>query len=148
MATLYVCDTTSLIDYFDNVFERGSGLSPNGRAIISEALCMTPTNVRLSIPAVSLVEIFDKWCHAEEFSRKLWYEVYQRVKESPNIEVKPIDREVIESVLEIGGNLARHEIHDKIILACAMTLKCRLITSDREIGMYNTRHQVIPGIVY
>ena len=148
MATLYVCDTTALVEYFDNVFGRGSRLSEEGRAIITDALCTTPTSVRLSIPAVAFVEVFDKWCHVEEFSRKLWYEVYQRVKNSPNIEVKPIDQEVVESVLEIGGNLARHEIHDKIVLACAITLKCRLITSDREIRRYNMTHRVIPGVVY
>ncbi len=148
MATLYVCDTTAVIEYFDDVFERGCRLSPNGRAIIAEALCSTPGDVRLSIPAVVFVEVFDKWCRAEEFSRKFWYEVYQTLKESPNVEFKPIDQEVVESVLEIGGNLARHEIHDKIVLACAITLKCRLITSDREIGRYNMTHRVIPAVVY
>ena len=148
MSILYVCDTIAIIQYFDDVFEQGSKLSPRARAIMAEALCTAPGDVRLSIPSVVFVEVFEKWCRAAEFSRKFRYEVYQRVKESPNIEVKPIDREVVESVLEIGGNLASHDIHDKIVLACAITLNCRLITSDPEITTYNRTHRVIPDVIF
>ena len=148
MRTLYVCDTTSLIEYFDHVFCRGSRLSPLARGIFDSALCTFETDTRLSIPAVVFVEIFEKWCRTEEFTQKFYFEVFVRLRNAANVEIKPIERDVLEHLVLIGDNLEHHEMHDKIILASAISLQCGLITSDQAIRDYNRRRQVVPSIIY
>jgi rRNA-processing protein FCF1 len=148
MARLYVCDTNGVIDYFHEVFDRGCNLSAKTRAIFSDALCSRGTDVRISVPAVVFVEIFEKWCRSEEFARKFLYEVYRRMADSPNIEIRPLDREVLECTIDIGGNLANHEMHDKLILGAAIALKCVLISSDTKIRDYVDETHVIPGVIY
>jgi PIN domain nuclease of toxin-antitoxin system len=148
MTRLYVCDTNSVIDYFEEVFRAGCKLSAGAKAIFSDALCRRETDIRISVPAVVFVEIFDKWCRSEEFARKFHYEVYVRLAESPNIEIRPLDREMLECMMDIEGNLASHEMHDKMILASAIVLQCILISSDTEIRAYNEVTHAIPGVIY
>ena len=148
MAKLYVCDTNGVIDYFHEVFDVESALSAATRAILSDALCTRESDVRVSVPAIVFVEIFDKWCGSEEFTRKFHYEVYQRMTASPNVEIRPLDREVLERMMDIGENLADREMHDKVILASAIALNCVLISSDTEIRAYNEITHVIPGVIY
>ena len=145
---LYVCDTNSVIDYFDDLFDVESRLSARTRAIFSDALRSRETDVRVSVPGIVFVEIFDKWCRTEEFARKFHYEVYRRMTESPNIEIRPLDREVLECMMNIGGNLADHEMHDKVILASAIALHCVLISSDTGIRACNELTHAIPGVIY
>ncbi|WP_417386017.1 hypothetical protein [Gimesia sp.] len=94
------------------------------------------------------VEIYEKWLTEEEVNREFYYEVYQRINNSPNIEIKPVDREVVENVAGLKDNLLNHDMHDKIIFASAMTLECPLISCDRELIKYNSIHKVIPRIFY
>ncbi len=147
MDRLYVTDTNSLVSYFHDVFGRDSGLSAKARRIIMHALDSSPSGVGLSIPAVVFLEIFEKWFTDEEFARKFHYEIFEPIALSPNIEIKPIDQEVLENLLKIRGDLSHHDIHDKIILASAMMLQCPLITTDEAIIKYVTSHRVIPSII-
>jgi predicted nucleic acid-binding protein len=147
MMKLYVIDTNALIHYYPDVFDQGCDLSRRAHSIIKSAF--TPnSSVRISIPSVVLIEIYDKWFTREEFARKFYYEVFLSLKESPNIEIKPIEQEVLENLLYISGDLANHEIHDKIILASAMMLKCSLITSDAKLTEYVTKTNVLPEIFF
>lgn len=75
------------------------------------------------------------------------YEVFDLVERSPNIEIKPVEQEVLENLLNIGGILADHEIHDKIILASAMMLNCSIITTDPKIREYVESNGVIPAVI-
>ena len=124
---LYVIDTSAFISYFNNVFGESSQISRRARDIVSDALFTISGSVRLSIPSIVFVEIFEKWLRNEEFNAKFYYEIYKIILESPNIEIKPIELEVLENLLIIGGNLRNHDLHDKIILASAMMLECPLI---------------------
>lgn len=117
MIKLFVSDTNALISYFHKVFNVKSKLSKNARIIFDCALSNSIDNIKLSIPSVVFVEIFEKWFISEEFARKFYYEVYTPIIESPNIEIKPIEQEVLENLLRIRGNLSNHEINDKLILA-------------------------------
>lgn len=152
MRKLYVIDTNSLIAFYHDVFKdapnyQGSPeLSLKIKSIISQAVLSRTTNIRLSIPSVVFVEIYEKWLITEEFSRKFYYEVFSPLKQSPNIEVRPIDREVMENLIYIGGNLKKHDLHDKLILASAITLESPLITTDEGIINYVSERNVIPGI--
>jgi predicted nucleic acid-binding protein len=145
MSMLFVIDTSSFIDYFDEVFGKPSLLSQRARKIISWALDTTDGEIKLAIPSIVLVEIFEKWLRNEEFLSKFYYEVYCPIGASPNIEIKPIEREVLEQLLKIDGKLLSHDIHDKIILSSAMMLNCPLITKDQDIIEYVSQHHIIPG---
>jgi len=103
--------------------------------------------VQLSIPAVVFVEVFEKWLNEEEFAAKFYYEVMSPILDSPNIEIKPIEREVLENMLTIGAELSEHDVHDKLILASAMMLQRPLITSDAKVIQFVRKYKVIPSVV-
>jgi predicted nucleic acid-binding protein len=146
MVENFVIDTNALIRYFDTVFGSQSfGLSKNARAIIQDAFTDNSL-IRLSIPSVVFLEIFEKWYKDEEFSAKFRYEIYERIRSSPNIEVRPIDREILEKLIEIRGSLTNHDIHDKIILASAIALECPLITFDKKIIDYIKASTIISSL--
>ena len=147
MIKLFVSDTNALISYFLKVFNVKSKLSKNARILFDCALSNSIDNIRLSIPSVVFVEIFEKWFISEEFARKFYYEVYTPIIESPNIEIKPIEQEVLENLLKIRGILSNHEINDKLILASAMMLNCPLITVDKSIIKFVSENAVIPSII-
>jgi len=115
--------------------------------LIEDAFNTSAGEIKLSIPSIVLVEIFEKWLKNEEFRAKFYYEVFYLIKQSPNIEIKPIEREVLENLLKINGSLIKHDIHDKLILASAMMLNCPLITFDSYLIEYVNTNQVIPKIL-
>lgn len=147
MGVLYVIDTNGIIGYFDEVFKAASNLSNYARTLIECALSAFPQDVKLSVPTVVFVEIFEKWLDGEEMAAKFHYEVFNLLARSPNIEIKPLEQEVLENVLQIGGTLAEHEIHDKIILASAIMLNCPMITTDTKIREYVEVSRVIPSVI-
>ncbi len=147
MTKRYVIDTNSLIFYFNKIFGEPDKLSAKARLLIERAVSSSESDIKLSIPAVVLVEIFEKWIRTEEFGAKFHYEVFSLISQSPNIEIKPIEREVLENLLKIGAELRNHDLHDKIILASAMMLECPLITTDNKIIEYVRKYHVIPGII-
>lgn len=146
MSNLFVTDTVSLVSYFSNEFGDTQKLSIRARIIIDRALSIYPIEVKLSIPSVVFVEIYDNWFRNEETAKRLRYEVFDVITKSPNIEIKPIEKEVLENVLKIGDELDRHDMHDKIILASAIMLNCPIITVDTKIIDYLKKHPIIPYI--
>jgi predicted nucleic acid-binding protein len=147
MSALYVIDTSCLIAYFHEVFQGDLQLSSQVLRIINTALSTQEGNIKLSIPSVVFIEIFEKWLRDEEFVRKFFYEVYTPIVQSPNIEIKPIDQEVLQALLSIRGELEHHDLHDKLILACAIMLGCQLITTDNKVTTYVNKTKVIPGVL-
>lgn len=87
----------------------------------------------LSVPSIVFIEIYEKWLKSGEFSRKFFYEVFIPLKQSPNVEIRAIDQEVLENLLTVDGCLAKHDLHDKIVVASAITLECAIITLDENI---------------
>ena len=152
MRELYVIDTTALISFFDGVFRHSSKyngsrpLSNRVNRIIREAVFSKGTHIRLSIPTVVFIELYEKWLGSEEFCRRFFYEAYIPIKQSSNIEIRPIDREVLENLMQIGGILKNHDLHDRLILASAMALYAPLITTDKEIVKYIKRNRVVPSV--
>ncbi len=147
MIKLYVIDTCALISFFHEVFGEDPRLSPRATGIIGEAIYGTFTQLRVSIPSVVFIEIYEKWLRDEEFTRKFFYEVFTPITQSSNVEIKPIDREVLESLFSIGGNLAEHDVNDKIVLASAVMLATPLITLDEKITEYVKKSGVIPSVI-
>jgi len=135
----YVIDTNGLISFFAEVFDDAPGfegsplISQKTRNTIQEAVFSWEGRVLLSVPSIILIEIYEKWLRSEEFVRKFFYEVFIPLKQSPNVEIRAIDQEVLENLLTVDGCLAGHDLHDKIVVASAMTLECSIITFDHKI---------------
>ena len=147
MAQQYVLDSSGLIAYFDDVFHQTKRLSAKVTSLIAEALYSHGTPIRLTVPSVVFVEVFEKWLVTEEMLRKFYYEVFVPIDSSPNIEIRSIEQEVLETLLTIGAPLDKHEINDKIILASALALNCQLITCDPLIASYVDTHG-LPSVVW
>lgn len=146
MVNVFVADTTSIISYFSDVFDVGRSISEEAIGFIKRAFHDDPL-VRLAIPSIVFVEVFDKWFKSEEFYAKFMSLVFYPINAAPHIEIKPIDREVLENFIKIDDAVVNLENHDKIILACAMMLNCPLITCDSKIIKYVKKHKVIPQII-
>ena len=144
--TRIVIDTTALISYFGSVFAIDSKISSRGIDLIREAF-QEDGNTLLVIPSIVFVEIFDKWVRDEEFQAKIRSEIFEPVKQSPNIEIRPIDKEVLENFITLVDDDINLENHDRLILASAVVLNAPLITSDRKIRKFVNRHHVIPRVI-
>lgn len=142
----YVIDTTSLISYFSGIFAVRSQISRNALRIIESAF-KRDSLIKLSIPSIVFVEIFDKWFKDEEMSAAIKSEIISLIDERSNIEIKSIEKEVLANFIEINDPRIKIDNHDKIILASSMMLQWPLITSDSNIIKYNTKYKVIPHIV-
>ncbi len=135
----YVIDTNGLISFFAGVFEdttvfdESPSISQKARNAIQEAVYSLEGRVLLSVPSIVFIEIYEKWLRSGEFFRKFFYEVFTPLKQSPNVEIRAIDQEVLENLLAVDGCLAEHDLHDKIAVASAMTLECAIITFDEKI---------------
>ncbi|MBK7817800.1 MAG: hypothetical protein IPJ60_09800 [Sphingobacteriaceae bacterium] len=66
----------------------------------------------------------------DENARKYYYEMYYKIKECPDIEIKPLEREVIQEFIDIDDNVESLEHNDKLILSTALQLSCPIITID------------------
>lgn len=154
MRKLYVIDTCALISFFDDVFASADGyegspkLSRRTTNLIREAIHSVATEVRLSIPTVVFLEIYEKWLRSEEFCRHFFFEVFTPLRSSENIEIHPTDREVLENLLRIQGALRDHDLHDRLILASAMALSAPLITFDMKVIDYVNKEHVVPCVLH
>ena len=141
-----VLDTNALISYFDSVFKQASRISDEALKLIRHAF-QSDSDVVLSIPSVVFIEIYDKWVLGDEFRAMFVSEVLELILQAPNIEIKPIDEEVLENFMYLDDPEVNLENHDRIILASAMMLQWPLITSDSKILKYAKRHRVIPSVI-
>jgi len=135
MVNLFVLDTNAIISYFNRIFNKGSSISESSLQIIEKAF-FYENEVKISIPSIIFIEIFDKFCLNEELTKKIRYEIYLPIKEKENFEIRELDKEIIEHSLKLDDSIVNLESHDKIVLASALTLSCRLITSDKKIIKY------------
>jgi len=135
----YVIDTNGLVSFFAEVFDDIPGfdgllsISQRAKTVIQEALLPLEGGVLLSVPSIVFIEIYEKWLRSKEFLYEFFYEVFKPLQQSPNVEIRAIDQEVLENLLTVGGCLAEHDLHDKIVVASAMTLECPIITVDHKI---------------
>lgn len=150
----YVIDTNIMIAFFEEVFRHSPLFSPppklseRARNIMQEAIHSRTTGIRISIPVVVFFEIYDKWLGTEEFCRKFYYDVFHQLKETPNIEIRPIDQEILENLICVGTELDAHDLHDRLILSSAMALEARLMTADRTIIDYVEKTHALPEVFY
>lgn len=143
---IYVVDTTAIISFFHDVFEQESAISTAALKIMQAGFSGL-NDVKLSIPSIVFVELFEKWHTDEETASRIRYEVFNRVVAAEFIEIRTLDHEILDNFIKLDDKVENLENHDKIVLASAMTLECPLITSDGKIQSYVTKHRVIPRVI-
>lgn len=142
----YVVDTCALISYFKGIFEEDSSISEKSIGIIDSAFYSH--EIILIIPSTVFIEIYKKWFGNSEMKAKIISEIYLRIKSKENMQIQPIDKEILENFSLITNIETAYNFdnHDKQILAAAMTMQCPLITSDKRLIRYNEKQHVIPQI--
>jgi len=147
MTKRFVVDTTSLISYFSDVFGQPSQISDDAINLIDRAF--HEDSIILIFPSVVFVEIFKKWFISEAKAALIRFEVLERIKNRGNMEIKPLEKEVLENFIKIQDIESNYNFdnHDKQVLASAMMLQCPLITSDLRLIRYNKIKKVIPKII-
>jgi hypothetical protein len=146
MTGQYVIDTCCLIDYHHDIFRQPRRLSIRSRRLLHEAFTGS-SGVLLSIPSVCFVEIFEKWFQDDELGHRFYSEVFQPIVDNEHVEIRSIDREVMDNLSRLDGNMIGHDLHDKIVLACAMTLDSPLMTIDEDLIAYVQATNVIPAVL-
>lgn len=141
----YVIDTTSLISYYKDIFGCSSAISATAIKIIKHAF--VHSTIRLTIPSIVFVELFEKWNKTEEMQKKIYYEIYYPIKCADNIDIRNIDSEVLENFISIDDRVINLENHDKLVLASAITLEAKIITNDPKIIRYVKKTHCIPGFI-
>lgn len=146
MDQVFVIDTNVFINYFNVMFNENDRLSSDARRIISRCLDETFPFYKLIIPSMVFVEVFDNMLRTEELLMQFRYEVFNFLNVNPYVEIKPIEKEVLERFIEIDNYENNLENHDKIILSCAMQMNCPLFTFDEKVQTYVGSTGVIPAI--
>lgn len=144
---LYVVDTCAVISYFSNIFEGDVSISDKSLEIID--LAFHSNEIKLIFPSAIFIELFVKWFKNEEIAARIKTEVYLRIKNQENMQIRILDRETLENYIKIQNIETGFGFdgHDKQIFASAMTMECKLITSDERLIRYNKEHNLIAGII-
>lgn len=151
MPRLCVPDTNAVISFFWDVFQHSprhgaaGSLSVSAREAMHDAIITQSGRALLSVPSIVLIEIYEKWLLEQEFVRRFYFEVFVPLRDSPYVEVRSLDEEVLDELIFIGGLLADHDLHDKIVVASAKVLRCALITTDKKIREFV---ESVPGMCF
>jgi hypothetical protein len=132
----FVFDTVAFINYHCDFFNEKSILS--ARVIEDVKKCLSPDFVdhKLIIPSIVFVEIFDKQLRSDEKAAKFKYEILSQYLNCDDVEIKNLDREILEIYYNLNNNIIQLETHDKIVLSSAIQMEAKLITNDRKIKTY------------
>jgi predicted nucleic acid-binding protein len=144
----FVIDTCALISYFSEIFDNQQpSISEDSLSIMDRGFNLK--DCILIFPVTVFIEIFKKWFVNDEIAEKIKVEVYQRIKDSENMEIQPFDKEILENFILITDIEKDYNFdnHDKQIFAAAMAMNCPLITSDKRIFRYNKRKGLVPRIL-
>ena len=137
MTGLFILDTVAFINYFNFFFNNEEEkLTPSARAIIDLCFDKNRPEYKLSIPNVVFIEVFEKFLKGVETVKKFKYEIMIGIENNEDVEIKPIDKGVLENFILINDNIIKLEYHDKLITASALQLNRPLITCDSKIREY------------
>ncbi len=146
MEKRYVIDTTGFITYYKSFFNETNDLTKSTRRIIDNCFSPYMYEYKLVIPSVVFIEIFYKFLVDEEITRKFYYEIYSQCKDNEFVEIKPIEKDVLESFKDLSD--FKLENFDRIIYASAIQLNSILITNDTKIISYNNKQALVPSIIF
>lgn len=128
-------DTNSIISYFSNIFNEKCCISDRAISLIERAF-NKEGNIRISIPSICFVEIYNKFCTSEEILANIKYEIFSRIRMCDYFEIRECSDELFEHFIELDDKIENLENHDKLVLSTAIELDASLITSDMKIASY------------
>lgn len=143
MHQTFVIDTVAFINYFNEFFEERRILSSRVSKIIDRCLSSDFPNFKLIIPSIVLIEIFEKQLKSDEKSEEFKYTILKPLLDNPDVEIKEIENEVIETFTKVDDRELRIENHDKIILSSAIQMNAPIITKDNKIITFLDRTRII-----
>src|SRR5579871_570783 len=109
MEGLFVLDTVGFINYFKDFFNEDERLSIDARELINNCFDFESPNHKLSIPSVVFIEIFEKFLKGQEKVSQFRYEIFSKIENNPDIEIKSIDKEVLEHFCSIDDDILKLE---------------------------------------
>lgn len=139
----FVFDTVGFINFHHDFFNEKLHLSQ--RLIEDVNKCLSPDYIdyKLIIPSIVFVEIFDKQLRTDEKASQFKYEILSKYLSCDDVEIKGIDKEVLEIYYSINNNVIQLETHDKIVLSSAIQMQGKLITNDGKITTYVEATQAV-----
>lgn len=143
MNQIYVIDTVTFINYFNKFFQETRILSKKASDIIDKCLSSEHSQFKIIIPSIVLIEVFEKQLKTDERSEEFKYTILKPLFDNPDVEIKPLEQEVLQTFVKIDSSIVRLENHDKIILSSAIQMQVPIITNDSKIQSYLKRHKVI-----
>lgn len=142
-ATRFVADTHAVIWHFARFFKQPNLNSERVNVVFHQVLNNPLTDLRLVIPSVVFLEIFDKFCRTESDAARIYYECFVPLEACPNVEIRELDKEVIEMLISLGDVLKSHEVNDKIVVATSAVLECVLFTKDPVVQEFSRNTDLI-----
>ena len=143
MCQYYVVDTTTIISYYHEIFKQESKINRKYLSLITQAF-NSYSKIRIIIPSIVFIEIFEKWCKREEESRCIYSEIFSPINDAANFEISPLQSEVLKNFISIDDSVINLENHDKIIVATSLMHECPIISDDPKIKRYMNSYSGIP----
>lgn len=140
METFYILDTCSLYSYCNrylNIFQNRR-ISLNEGSLRKLKSAFYSKSIKIILPGIIFVEIFDHYSSDKEIINKFRYEFYLPLitDEDTNIYISGIDSEVLDNLPLCYTDDTSIDLHDKIILATSLKYSDKntlLFTSDERI---------------
>jgi len=139
----FVFDTVGFINYHYEFFNETNRLSQRVTTDIKKCLSPDYIDYKLIIPSIVFIEVFDTQLTNDEIAVRFKSEIFSMYLDCDDVEIKGLEKEVIEIYNSIDDNIIKLETHDKIILSSAIQMNGKLITNDGKITTYNNAVQVI-----
>lgn len=143
MEKFYILDTCSFYSYclkYLSIFtDKTLSLTEDSLTELYAAFNNNDNNIKIIIPSVIFIEIFDHYFNNEEFVNKFKYEVYTRIisdESNSKIAIIDIDEEILENLSYCYTDRINVDLHDKLIIATALKYQDKnttLYTSDQRI---------------
>lgn len=141
MEKFYILDTCSFYSYccrYLNIFtDKEISMQEDSLKKLNDAF--KNKNIKIVIPSVILIEIFDHYFNNDEFINRFKYEVYSKIlseEDNNKIAIIDVDTEVLENLFNCYTDDVAVDLHDKLIMATALKYKDKnttLFTSDRRV---------------
>lgn len=146
MRNRYIIDSVGFINYFYDFFKVEDKLSKKTRLIIDNCIKNLNEDYLLVVPSIVIIEVYFKFLFNDEMINNFRFGIYDKIKYNSQIELKPIEKDVIEILSSLNDFELEH--HDKIIYASAIELESILISKDSKIISYNNYKSLIPDVIF
>ena len=119
--------------------DKENSFSSEALSFINKAFTSSFSNIKIVIPNVVFIEIYDKYFNNEEWTNKFKYEFYLPIvkgSEDVKIHISSIDQEIIENIFDCYIDEDNADLHDKLILATSLKYKAQnvfLFSSDSKV---------------